>query len=86
MEVWIVPSEDVKKTITPPADLATRLQAATRNLSAVVAEACQEKLPADARRAREREMIERCRVRYVEDVHLAGDFFEAEQQAWGSAR
>lgn len=36
------------------------------------------------KRALELEMIERCRVRYQEDLDLAAEFFCAEQQVWES--
>lgn len=75
----------VKKTISLPRDLVDRLKVTTANLSAFIAEACRDKLLADEKRAREKEMIERCRVRYAEDLALAGDFFELEQEVWDSA-
>jgi len=77
-----VDSGFVKKTITLPRELVGRLKASTRNLSAFIAQACHEKLEADEKRAREQDMIERCRVRYQEDRDLAHDFFPAEQEAW----
>lgn len=52
---------------------------------ALVAAACREKLEAEEVKARERDMVERCRVRYAEDVALAEEFFEAEREAWESS-
>lgn len=79
-------SEYVKKTITMPRDLSEQLKGVTTNLSAFIAEACQEKLRSDERKAREALMIERCRVRHEEDLSMAAEFFEAEQQAWDENR
>ncbi len=72
----------VKKTITLPADLSEELKARGGNVSAFVAAACREKLDAEARRAREALMIERCRVRYDEYLKDAEAFFDAEQEVW----
>ena len=76
----------VKKTLSLPRGLVEQMQGRVTNLSAFVAEACREKLEAEARRAREADMIERCRVRYPEDLAMAEEFFAAEQDAWDLPR
>lgn len=76
----------VKTTLSLPRGLVEQLKGHVPNLSAFVAEACREKLQADARRAREADMIERCRVRGAEDLDLAEEFFAVEQEAWDSVR
>jgi len=72
----------VKRTISLPRPLVEKIVAQTSNVSAFIAQACQEKLAADARRTLEAEMIERCRVRYQEDLELLRDFSHADQEGW----
>ena len=72
----------VKKTVTLPRDLIEEMRARTSNVSAFIAEACREKLSTDARRAREAAMIERCRVRYQEELLLVDDFAVADREVW----
>jgi len=71
-----------KKTITLPLELVDDLRTRTSNLSAFIAEACREKLAADARREREAAMIERCRERYSEELQLMMEFSAADGEAW----
>lgn len=72
----------VKKTVTLPCDLIEEMRTRTSNVSAFIAEACREKLSADARREREAAMVERCRVRYDEDLLLVDDFAAADREVW----
>ena len=72
----------VKKTVTLPRDLIEEMRTQTSNVSAFIAEACREKLSADARRTREAAMVERCRVRYGEELLLVDDFAAADGEAW----
>lgn len=80
------PRAHVRKTFSLPRTLVEQMQQRVPNVSAFVAEACQEKLEADARKVRELEMIERCQVRHAEDVELASEFRAAEDEAWDMNR
>ena len=72
----------VKKTVSLPRDLIEELRTRTSNVSAFIAEACREKLAADARTELEAAMIERCRVRYKEELLLLDDFAAADREVW----
>ncbi len=72
----------VKKTVSLPRDLIEELRTRTSNVSAFIAEACRAKLAADARTELEAAMIERCRVRYKEELLLLDDFSAADREVW----
>ena len=75
-------SPQIRKTVSLPRDLVEEMRTRTSNVSAFIAEACREKLSADARAEREAAMIERCRVRYEEELLLIDDFAAADREVW----
>ena len=76
----------VKKTVTLPRELIEEMRSRNSNVSAFIAEACREKLSSETRREREAAMIERCHVRYAEDLQIMEDFGAADSETWESTR